>query len=262
MTKDVPSSTPQSAMIHSSVCLHAEMLHDDGVWRLVERALGAMEESGWRATFLVYPLRGQAAGRDARSRVRQIAALGHEVGQHTHFYSGREVERTRKRTDLSDRNVRDCLLRDYEWLRECGVEPKGFCAGNFMTTETVFESLAELGFLYDCSARLPWQRRNYELPHTFLEGAQVRRFGGAPLVMLPNTEFLTLAQALSPSRRRRTAALAGGGARYELINNHDYDLPLRGVWLGLQWRLRRGPRSVETRRLAEMCLEGGDDGRH
>lgn len=247
----------------TSVCFHAEMLHDDRVWRLVERALDAMDARGWRVTFLVYPLRGVAAGRDARERVKELAERGHEVGQHTHFYLGGEVERTRKRTDLSDRNVRACILRDYEWLRECGVEPVGFCAGNFMTTETVFETLAELGFLYDSSSRLPWERRGYELPQTFADSARVRDFGGRRLVLLPNTEYLTLAQVLHPARRRRSAALPNGGGRYQLIMNHDYDLLVRGVRLGLGWRLRRGGVGggvVTARRLAELCLEG--DGRH
>ncbi len=51
----------------TSVCFHAEMLHDDRVWGLLARALDAMDARGWRVTFLVYPFRGVAAGRDARA---------------------------------------------------------------------------------------------------------------------------------------------------------------------------------------------------
>ncbi|MCA1816356.1 MAG: polysaccharide deacetylase family protein, partial [Acidobacteria bacterium] len=188
---------------HSAICLHAERLHDERVWRRVAAALDALDGAGVKITFLVYPMRAVAAGRDVRARVREIAARGHEVGQHTHFYVGGVTERPHKRTDLSDRNVRECIARDRAWLAECGVEPKGFCGGNFMMTEAAFEALAEAGFDYDCSARLPWERDGFESPHPWMEGAQVRTFGTRTLVLLPNTEYLTLAQLLHPLRRRR-----------------------------------------------------------
>jgi hypothetical protein len=243
-------------MAYVSLCLHTESLHDERVWRRLQTALDLLDEKGLRATFLVYPGRSLSAGADVRARVRELAARGHEVGQHTHFYLGTATERPHKLCELSDKNVRGCIRRDYEWLRGCGIEPVGFCAGNFLTTEAVFETLAELNFLYDCSLRLPWERTSYELPHSFAAEARVRDVGGRPLVLLPHTEYLTIAQLLSPSRRDRSARLAGRAESYQLIVNHDYDLLAGKVWLGLRWRARRGPRTVETRRLAELCLEG------
>lgn len=246
-------------MSYTSLCLHTEMLHDERVWRRLQTVLDRMDEKGAKATFLIYPLRSIAAGADVKARVREIAARGHDVGQHTHFYVGDVVERTRKRTDLSDANVKACIIRDYEWLMACGVEPKGFCAGNFMTTETVFETLARMGFIYDCSARLPWERKSYELPHPFLDGAEVRSIDGSRLVLLPNTEYLTLAQYLHPARRRRSALMVNRERSYQLLVNHDHDLLIGKVWLGALLHTRGGTRIVTVRRIAEMCLEDARD---
>jgi peptidoglycan/xylan/chitin deacetylase (PgdA/CDA1 family) len=241
-------------MIMQALCLHTELLHDDRVWRRMQAALNVLDKRNIKATFLVYPLRSVAAGRDVRVRVQELAERGHEVGQHTHFYVGQVTERPHKRSDLSDKNVRECILRDYLWLKECGTEPKGFCAGNFMMTETAFETLAELGFTYDCSSRLPWDRKNFELPYSWLEGARVRNFHGRPLVLLPNTEYLTLPQVLDPRRRNRRASLMNGNGGYQLIMNHDYDLLHWKVWYGFLGQVRRRRETKTVGELAELCL--------
>jgi peptidoglycan/xylan/chitin deacetylase (PgdA/CDA1 family) len=237
-----------------ALCLHTEHLHDDRVWRRMQTALDELDKRKLKITFLVYPLRSIAAGRDVRARVQELAERGHEVGQHTHFYVGQVTERPDKRSDLSDKNVRECILRDYLWLTDAGSEPKGFCAGNFMMTETAFETLAELGFAYDCSARLPWERKNFELPYPWLEAAQVRNYGGRRLALLPNTEYLTLPQFLDPRRRNRRAALVNGGSEYQLIMNHDYDLLHWKVWYGFLGQLRSRQEMKTVGQLAELCL--------
>jgi peptidoglycan/xylan/chitin deacetylase (PgdA/CDA1 family) len=242
-----------------AICLHAERLHDERVWRRTQEALDELDRRGVKITFLVYPQRAVAAGLDVRGRVREIAARGHEVGQHTHFYAGGATERPDKRTDLSDRNVRECIARDRAWLADCGVEPKGFCGGNFMMTEVAFEALAESGFRYDCSARMTWERDNYEAPHPWSDRAEVRRFGGRPLVLLPNTEYLTLPQLIDPRRRVRSTPLLNGTS-YQLVMNHDYDLLNWKVWYGLLGHLRRTTETRTAAELASMCL-GGDGGR-
>ena len=241
-------------MIERALCLHVELLHDDRVWRRMQLALAELDKRNLKITFLVYPLRSIAAGYDIADRVRQIAEQGHEVGQHTHFYVGEVTERPNKQSDLSDRNVRACIARDYAWLRQCGIEPKGFCGGNFMMTETAFATLAEFGFTYDCSARLPWERKNFEMPHPWLDGARVREFGGRSLVLLPNTEYLTLPQFLNPRRRNRRAPLVNGNHDYQLIMNHDYDLLHWKVWYGFLGHLRSRPKMKTVRELAEACL--------
>lgn len=204
-------------------------------------------------------MRAVAAGKDVSARVREIAARGHEVGQHTHFYAGVAVERPHKRTDLSDRNVRECIERDRAWLAKCGVEPKGFCGGNFMMTEAAFEALAEAGFTYDCSARMTWERNNYEAPHPWSDRAEVLRIGERSLVLLPNTEYLTLRQVLDPRRRNRSTPLLNGTS-YQLVMNHDYDLLNWKVWYGFRAQLRRKTQTRTAAELALMCL-GGEVGR-
>jgi hypothetical protein len=200
---------------------------------------------------------GRDAQVDARWRVEELAARGHEVGQHTHFYAGGVTERPHKRTDLSDQNVRECIARDRLWLSECGIEPKGFCGGNFMMTGAAYEMLAEMGFVYDCSARLPWERANFEPPHPWMERAEVREFAGRALVLLPNTEYLTLPQLLHPRRRKRSAPLLNGSS-YQLVMNHDYDLLQWKVWYGFLGQLRRKPEKTRTvGQLAELCLRRG-----
>jgi hypothetical protein len=236
-----------------AICLHAERLHDERVWRRTQVALDELDARGMKITFLVYPMRSVAAGRDVRSRVKELAARGHEVGQHTHFYAGAATERPHKRTDLSDRNVRECIARDRAWLEECGVEPKGFCGGNFMMTEAAFESLAEAGFRYDCSARMTWERDDFEAPHPWGDRAEVRRFDGRPLVLLPNTEYLTLTQLLDPRRRNRETKLSNGTS-YQLVMNHDYDLLNWKVWYGFLGQLRRKTETRTAAELALMCL--------
>ena len=237
-----------------AICLHAERLHDERVWRRTLEALDELDRRGLKMTFLVYPMRSVAAGRDVRERVKEIAARGHEVGQHTHFYSGAATERPHKRTDLSDRNVRECIRRDRAWLAECGVEPEGFCGGNFMMTDAAFEALAEVGFTYDCSARMTWERDNYEAPHPWGDRAEVRRFEGRALVLLPNTEYLTLPQLLDPRRRNRATPLSNGTS-YQLVMNHDYDLLNWKVWYGFLGQLRRKAETRTAAELARMCLE-------
>ena len=245
-------------MTLQSLCLHTEKLHDDRVWRRLQSALDELDRRHRKITFLVYPLRSIAAGRNIRQRVAELAERGHEVGQHTHFYVGSVTERPHKRSDLSDRNVRECITRDYHWLKECGTQPQGFCAGNFMMTETAFETLAELGFLYDCSARLPWERNNFEAPHPWLEGAEVREFNGRALVLLPNTEYLTLPQFLLPHRRNRKARLTLERGFYQLVINHDYDLLNWKVWYGFLGQLRRKQEMKTVGHLAELCLGRGN----
>ena len=242
-----------------TICLHAERLHDERVWRRTLEALEELDRRALKITFLVYPMRSVAAGKDVRGRVREIAARGHEVGQHTHFYAGAATERPHKRTDLSDRNVRECIERDRAWLNECGVEPEGFCGGNFMMTEAAFETLAELGFTYDCSARMTWERDNYEAPHPWSDRAEVRRFDERALVLLPNTEYLTLPQLLDPRRRGRVTPLTNGTS-YQLVMNHDYDLLNWKVWYGFLAQVRRKASTRTAAELASLCL-ANDGGR-
>src|SRR6266536_696191 len=112
-----------------ALAFHAEKLHDDHIWRQVEKVAYWMAERGVKATFFVYPFRAQAARTDISERVRGIAALGHEIGQHTHFYAGTKIDKPEKVNDFSETNIVRCLYRDFETLQGIGFQPKGFVAG-------------------------------------------------------------------------------------------------------------------------------------
>ena len=129
---------------------HAERLHDDSVWRRVLPVATALAEGGIRLTFFVFPYRAEAVGADlARSRAR-AEALGHEVGQHTHFYAGKSFLTEHKSDDFSDGNVVACLERDADALRAMGVKLRGFTAGAWQLPDAALNALLDLGFEYDC----------------------------------------------------------------------------------------------------------------
>src|SRR5207249_4141560 len=132
-----------------AIAFHAEKLHDDPTWRRVERIARWMKQQDMKATFFVYPFRAQVAGKDITDRVQAVAALGHEIGQHTHFYAGTRIEGREKADDLSDQNIVHCLNRDFETLERMGFVPKAFTAGAWFVTQAVRDTLVSLGFAYD-----------------------------------------------------------------------------------------------------------------
>ena len=133
---------------------HAEALHDDRVWKRLQVVARIMATRGSLATFFVYPFRAFVAGKDVLDRVKKLAALGHEIGQHTHFYSGRAVEKPHKTNDLGEENIRGCIQRDYAYLCRA-VTPDGFTSGGWLVPDSLYATLINLGFKYDCSARVP-----------------------------------------------------------------------------------------------------------
>ena len=245
-------------MVFHAICFHTERLHDDKVWQRLQIALKVLEKSQVKVTFLIYPFSSIVAGKDITERVKELAEREHEIGQHTHFYIGMITDRPHKRPDLSDNNVRACITRDYEWLKACGIKPKGFCAGAWLMTETILETLAELGLVYDCSARLPHFRRNdwrdFEMPHLWLESSQIRTFREHPLVLLPTTHHLTIFTYLFPERRGQRALITNERS-YQLIHTHDYDLLQWKVWQGLLLGLKMTQETKTVQQLAEFCLK-------
>src|SRR2546428_8026036 len=98
------------------LAIHAEKLHDERVWRRVKKMAIWMAQRNWRATFFVYPFRAQVAGREIADRVQTLATLGHEIGQHTHFYADTRIDKPNKMDDVSEENVLHCVQRDFETL--------------------------------------------------------------------------------------------------------------------------------------------------
>lgn len=221
-----------------ALAFHTERLHDDRVWKRLLLILAIMRRLGSRATFFIYPFRAVVAGMNISDRVRVLAAdHKQEIGQHTHFYAGRSVNKPDKRNDLSAENIRNCIERDFEWL--CRIsKPKGFTSGGWAVTEAVYASLVNLGFEYDCSARVPALRKGREHgPNVWLKEAEKRCIQDRPLILVPTTH--TLRNSLLGKWRGVAIPLTAGN-QYQLTYLHDYDLLRLRVFLGLALTLMGG----------------------
>jgi hypothetical protein len=198
---------------------HAEKLHEDRVWRYVERVASRLNNDGMTATFFVYPYRAQVAGKDITERVQGIAALGHEIGQHTHFYAGTKICFPEKDNDLSDENIVHCVNRDFETLEEMNCSPKSFTAGAWFVNRTVCDTLVDLGFANDCSTRYPKSKDVSGLSDNVWSRSPRFHFNSRGRILcLPTT--CSLAQWFKWGRSVRTE----GDIPYQLIYLHDYDL--------------------------------------
>jgi hypothetical protein len=208
-----------SGIESTALAFHAEKLHDDSVWRRLERVARWMSVRGITATFFVYPFRAQVANRDITRRVQELAALGHEIGQHTHFYAGTVIDRPGKVDDLSEANISYCLHRDFRTLHQMGFPAKAFTAGSWFVNGTVWDTLVKLGFAYDCSAQFPkpveMQKSSY---NCWLRSPQIYSSPQGRLICLPTT--CSLGEWFNWGRKVRTE----GKMPYQLIYLHDYDL--------------------------------------
>jgi hypothetical protein len=206
-------------MFLRALAFHAEKLHDDQVWRRVTRIARWMAWKDIKATFFVYPFRAQVAGRDITDRVQTLASLGHEIGQHTHFYAGTKIDKPVKIDDLSQANIMHCLYRDLETIQQMGFQPKGFSAGAWFVNETVWDLLVNLGFTYDCSAQFPQPKKMADsVNNRWLGYPQFYTNARGQILCLPTT--CSLGEWFKWGRRITT----GGEVPYQLIYLHDYDL--------------------------------------
>ena len=199
------------------LAFHAEKLHDERVWRRVKKMAIWMAQRNWRATFFVYPFRAQVAGREIADRVQTLATLGHEIGQHTHFYADTRIDKPNKMDDLSEENVLHCVQRDFETLGQMGFTPQGFTSGAWLVESTLPEVLIDLGFVYDCSARLPTSTEISHSPyHRWLSSPQYHVNTTGRLLCLPTT--CSLGEWFKWRHKKANAIL------YQLVYLHDYDL--------------------------------------
>jgi peptidoglycan/xylan/chitin deacetylase (PgdA/CDA1 family) len=249
------STTPPACLT-----VHAERLHDDATWRHVRWLLDVLERRDGRGSFFVCPLRASTSGVDIAPRIREIAARGHEVGQHTHFYALQAGEggppRFEKRTDLSPDNVRRCLDHDLAVLRRAGIQPRGFVAGAWAIDDTVLAWLGENGFAYDLSFR-SFPLRYESVPAARGEGCWAPFRQGA-LLEIPTTASLALALRQALLGRERWPML--GADRFQVLYLHDYDLldwrqrallRLLDAWLGRVPRVTAG--TLEARSAAWLA---------
>jgi len=207
-------------MLPITLVFHAEKLHDERVWRRVESVARWLAVQGHQATFFVYPFRAQVAGQDITDRVQTLATLGHEIGQHTHFYAGTKIDTPEKVNDLRAANVVQCLHRDYETLRCMGYTPQAFTAGAWLVDETVLDTLVALGFIYDCSARFPKPQGMTSVPHhRWLVSPQLYSNAQGCLLCLPTT--CSLGEWWKWGRSMQQAK---DHISYQIVYTHDYDL--------------------------------------
>jgi peptidoglycan/xylan/chitin deacetylase (PgdA/CDA1 family) len=229
-----------------ALSFHAERLQEAATWARVFRVVRGMNRWGVGATFFVYPFPARLAGCDLADRIRALAALGHEVGQHTHFYAGNRIAKREKANDFSDENVKHCIQRDFRVLEEAGARPRGFVAGNWVLTPKVLDILADLGFSYDCSARIPKPGRHDERPihepihewmaHEWMTSPRLDALPGGPLVRLPTS------CSVGEWFRWARGVWAEGPEPFQIVYLHDYDLKkVHTRWLLRAFlRLNRG----------------------
>jgi Polysaccharide deacetylase len=200
---------------------HAEKLHQENTWRCTRRVARWMGEHGIRATFFVYPFRAQTARKDITDRVRTIAAMGHEIGQHTHFYAGTKIDGPEKINDLSDENIVHCLTRDFDTIKQMGFRPRAFTAGAWLINPTVCNTLVRLGFDYDCSAHFPKPKQSVQSANNYwLRSPRFHLSSQGRLLCLPT--MCSLGEWFKWGRKMTTE----GVYPYQLVYLHDYDLPL------------------------------------
>ncbi len=240
-----------------SVAVHCERLHDDRVWYLVERVARAAANRGQFFTFFIHPFWPALAGCDISERARRLAVLGHEVGQHTHYYdAATTMVPFRKRTDLNTENVVRRLNDDYVSLMRAGVRPRGFVSGAWALPDVLPRWLAEHGFSYDCTYRThaPPQPNRASRPDDRAAGPFPLENG---VLEVPTTASLRAAAMglLRPRRQQPLLArLADVEYRSTYLHDHDLlDVRKRGALAGLLWtaRWRKWPIS-RSDELAEL----------
>lgn len=220
---------------HRCLTLHAERLEVEGVWSRASWLLRSLEAAGGRATVFVHPFWAIRSGVDLEPRIRELLDRGHEIGQHTHFYEPHGAL-GKPETLLTDENVRRCLERDLDYLRQRGADPRGFVAGGWAVHPEAMRWLEERGFAYDCTVR-SFTLKYENASAAPGEGWTVPRWEG-DVLRLPTTG--TLAGAVLG----RARAIDTGAVRYVLAYVHDYDLrrTFRTVAAhALVRRWRRGP---------------------
>jgi peptidoglycan/xylan/chitin deacetylase (PgdA/CDA1 family) len=242
-------------MSSMTLAFHAEKLHQSQVWQKTHLAARLLAKHGIHGTFFVYPFPAAVYGEDISSRVRTLAALGHEIAQHTHFYAGSQIDKSHKVDDLSRENIAYCLRRDFVALSAMGCSPRGFTAGSWFVDEMVLEELVDLGFIYDCSARCPGPKPPAapDPRAQWLNRPQTFRTPRGQLLRLPTA--CSLGEWFKWGHRRMEENLPP----HRIVYLHDFDLlTMRGrLMFSCFLRLVRSDEFATTANAARQYLESG-----
>jgi len=168
---------------YAVVSCHVERALDDAVWARY-RLLLRRRPGGFPLLSLMRP---PADGEDEElflARAREAAWLG-PFGHHTHWTSPTHARPT------GNADPAEQVLREGQWLREQGLEPRFFCGGGWYTDAAVMTAVADLGYA-DCTAT-PERPAFLEpgAPRAQLAGpAWVRLDDGRRVLEVPSTHSL------------------------------------------------------------------------
>jgi hypothetical protein len=124
-------------------------LYDVVLRRGLPRFAEVFERHGITATFFVVGADVAERGATGRDTLTQLAARGHELGNHSHSH---RYELARLDAGIVD----DELARADAVLRELGPAPVGFRAPGYDISETLLAALVRRGYRYDSSVFPSW----------------------------------------------------------------------------------------------------------
>ncbi|MGH3119390.1 MAG: hypothetical protein ACRDQ2_20220 [Gaiellales bacterium] len=199
--------------------IHAEALHQDDVWRVVRQFSLRAARRCRRLTFFVHPFWARTSGVSIDQRVLELAGLGHEIAQHTHFYSPDTTSVLDKTVVLTDSNVTRRLEEDFQILAGAGTRPYGFVAGAWQIPPALRGWLLAREFAYDSTHRTyaPMRdasRHGSTSPQPF--------WLGPDLLELPTTA--SMRATLTGLFRVRGPVVQLANLEYQLVYLHDHDL--------------------------------------
>ena len=214
----VRNTTSAFESLVKPVCItfHTERLHDDLLWERIKKLVDFFEKNNvcatwfsFNPTFHVYKEQGFSEEK-WKERLRYIANHGQVIEQHTHFY-----KRYKGDYDLSNDHIYQRIKEDKEWLENQGYKISGFVSGGWRLNQGIINTLSDLGFKYDCSARSSIKKHLNDRDHLILP----KPIRNGNLWLIPTTS--SVKEALFFGKK-------------DVVYLHDYDLQNRSV----EWALK------------------------
>lgn len=142
-----------------------ENYRDPSYDRIMNRFFGLSDR--YRFKYSIYVIGRDLQDPERAARVREWAAAGHEIGNHTWSHP-------LNLGALKSQEIRDEIERAHEIIsKTIGHEPKGFIAPAWCTSSEVLKTLKSLRYVYDTSGFPSW----FMLP--FVAKLMMHHLGGA-----------------------------------------------------------------------------------